>query len=96
MAFSIKGLMKIADLAPWADGAMPKTWWAYASPDAMTAIRVADYFLPAISLLKLGDVILVTAATGGTATFHFTYVNANTGTAIDVTDGTQISATDTD
>jgi hypothetical protein len=96
MPFSIKGLAKIADLAPFADGAPPRTLWAYTSPDAMTTIRVADYFLPAVALLKLWDVLLIQAANGGTVTVHLSYVNANTGTAIDITDGTQVSATDTD
>lgn len=96
MPFSIKGLQKLADGAPFADGAPPKSFWHYTSNDAMTTIRGADYFLSAINLLKLGDLLWITSANGSTPVHHLAYVNSNTGTAIDITDGLAITATDTD
>jgi hypothetical protein len=95
MPFILKNLMKIGDGAPLADGASPKSFWHYASADAMTVIDATDYFLPAINLLKVHDMLWITAATGGTPLHYFSYVNANNGTTIDITDGLQITATDT-
>ena len=69
--------------------------WMYASADAMTAIRAADYFLDAINELNVNDVIIVSSATGGTPLLYITYVNANDGSTIDVVDGLAIPATDT-
>jgi hypothetical protein len=96
MAFTLKTLTKVADLGAWADGAAPKSLWYYSSADAIADINTADYFLPAINLLKLGDTLLIVGATGGTPLQYFAYVNANSGTAIDISDGLQITATDTD
>jgi hypothetical protein len=96
MPFTLKTLTKVADLGAWADGAAPKSLWYYSSADALTAIRVADYFLPAVNLLKLGDTLLIVSATGGTPLQAWAYVNSNTGAAIDITDGLAITATDTD
>lgn len=96
MAFNMKGLQKIGDGAPFADGEMPKTFWHYTSPDAQTVIRVANYFLPAINLIKAQDLLWITAANGGTPLHYLAYCNSNTGTAIDITDGDQVAAADTD
>lgn len=76
-------------------GSGPK-FCVYTSADALTVIRVADYFLELIDVLEVNDTILVVSASGGTPVLSLNYVNSNTGTAIDVTDGLVITATDTD
>ena len=96
MAFDIKGLVKIANGPAFSDGALPRQLWWYASPDAQSSIRFADYFLNAINLIQVNDVLIITAATGGTPLVYLAYCNANNGTTIDITDGLQVTATDTD
>jgi len=68
--------------------------WFYRTDDAMTDVRAADYFVDAIDMLRLHDVIIVMADVDGTPDLKITYVNANNGTSIDVTDGLTITATD--
>lgn len=67
----------------------------YTTTDAMTVVRAADYFLDAIEILDVNDVILVVSASGGTPNLYWTYVNANDGSTIDVVDGLLIPTTDT-
>ena len=76
-------------------GSGPK-FCVYTSTDALTVIRVADYFLELINTLEVNDTILIVSASGGTPVLSLNYVNSNTGSAIDVTDGLVITATDTD
>ena len=68
----------------------------YTSTDAKTAIDAEGYFNSAAGLLKVGDLIYVHASTGGTRTYSLHPVVSNTGTVVDVGDGTAISATDSD
>lgn len=70
--------------------------WLYKTADTVATVNTADYFLAAISELKLNDIILVISSTGGTPVVTVNYVNSNTGSAIDVIDGLVITATDTD
>lgn len=69
-------------------------FWTYSSADAIATVNTSGYFNSAASLLKVGDLIYVydTANTLG----HFVYVNSNTGTVVDVTDGLAVTSTDTD
>jgi len=68
--------------------------WTYSSADAIATVNTAGYFNSAASLLKVGDLIYVydTANVLG----HLVYVNANSGTVVDVTDGLAVTSTDTD
>lgn len=68
----------------------------YKTADTVATVNTADYFLSAINELKLNDIILVISSTGGTPVVTVNYVNSNTGSAIDVTDGLVVTATDTD
>lgn len=90
MAFARSGLARLGT-ANSDSGA----FWMYKTADAIATVVAADYFLLAINEIKLNDCILVTSSTGGTPALTFTYVNSNTGTAIDVVDGLLIPATDT-
>ena len=70
--------------------------WIYKSEDAIGVVRAANYFLGAVDEIKLNDILFLVTSTGGTPAVTISYCNSNTGTAIDITDGTTISATDSD
>ena len=91
MAFSRNSLAKISSSGNTNANAM----WMYTTTETIGTVITADFFLPAINEIRLNDVIVAVTSTGGTPAVTFTYVNANTGTAIDVVDGLVIPATDT-
>ncbi len=90
MAFLRTGLSRVSGANSDAG-----TMWMYSTADAIATVIAADYFLDAINEIKLNDVIWAITSTGGTPAVTITYVNANTGTAIDVVDGLLVPATDT-
>ena len=98
MAFDIKGLSKVADFG----GKTGCALWKYDTLDTAADVDTADYFLTAIGQLRIGDLIIRTTwstaiGAGGTvSTMGFHFVNANTGTSIDVADALAITVTDTD
>ncbi len=59
-------------------------------------IRASGYFNAVASILKVGDLIFCFSATGGTPVMSTAYVNSNTGSVVDITDGVTVTATDTD
>jgi len=91
MAFARNSLAKVSSSANTNANAV----WMYTTADAMTAVRAANYFLPAINEIRLNDIIFCVTATGGTPILTIAYCNSNSGTAIDITDGLVITATDT-
>jgi len=68
--------------------------WTYSSADAIATVNTAGYFNSAASLLKVGDLIYVYDTVNVLG--HLVYVNANSGTVVDVTDGLAVTSTDTD
>lgn len=68
----------------------------YATADTIGDVNTSGYFNAIAPLLRVGDVIFVYSGVGGTPAMNMVYVNSNTGTVVDVTDGTTIAATDTD
>ncbi len=70
--------------------------WLYSSSDAATAVRVNGYFTNGWDLgMRVGDAVLQVGPAG--AVGHIYVVNQASATAgVDVTDGTAITATDTD
>lgn len=90
MAFARQGLARVSGA-----NSDSGTMWMYKSTDAIATVIAADYFLPAILELKLNDVIFVISSAGGTPAITITYVNSNTGSAIDVVNGLLVPATDT-
>lgn len=68
----------------------------YSTADAIADVNTAGYFNAIASLLRVGDIIFVYSSTGGTPAMSIVYVNSNTGTVVDVTDGLTVTATDTD
>lgn len=88
MAFELNNLSQIGP-----GGTSPRLW-TYATDESLSSVIAADYFLPAIDLLKENDVIMI-VRTGETKGVTFTFVNDNDGTTIDVVDGLAIPTTDT-
>jgi len=70
--------------------------YTYSSADAQSVIRASGYFNTVASILKVGDIVFCYSATGGTPVMSTAYVNSNTGTVVDITDGVVVTATDTD
>jgi len=73
----------------------------YRTADAIATVNTAGYFNGLASVLSLGDVIFVQtvddpAAVAACTAVNIVYVNANSGTVVDVTDGLAITATDSD
>ena len=87
MAFSASGLSRLAR-------ASNLNLWADTTTDAIAAVNSAGYFNDAANMLAVRDVILV--ADTNTPTTHFVTVLSNTGTVVDVSDGTAIAETDGD
>jgi len=68
----------------------------YSTTDAIADVNTAGYFNSLVSLLKVGDIIFCYTSTGGTPAMSIVWVNSNSGTAVDVTDGLTVTATDSD
>jgi len=93
MAFSATGFNAVGGQSK--SGNAPAIW-TYTSTDAQSVIRASGYFNSVASLLKVGDLIFCYSATGGTPVMSTAYVNSNTGSVVDITDGVTVTATDTD
>ena len=68
----------------------------YSTADAIADVNTAGYFNAVASILKVGDIIFCYTSTGGTPAMSIVWVNSNTGTVVDVTDGLTVTATDSD
>jgi hypothetical protein len=89
MAFTPASLTRLA-------GASGVSLWHYSTADAIADVNTAGYFNSAANMLGLNDVIIAVTSTGGTPVVSHTYVNANSGTVVDIVDGVAITNTDTD
>lgn len=87
MAYSAANLTRIG-------GASNGDLWFYSSTDAIATVRASGYFNNAANMLSVRDVIIVTDTS--TPTTHLCNVLSNTGSVVDVSDGTVIAETDTD
>ena len=87
MAYSAANLTRLA-------GASNGNLWFYSSADAIATVNTSGYFNDAANMLAVRDVILVVDS--NTPTTHFVNVLSNTGTVVDVSDGTAIVETDGD
>jgi hypothetical protein len=85
MAFTYTNLTSLA-------GGNGFTLWHYSTTDAKATVDAADYFLDAVDRLVVGDVIICSDTNVPTTTLMV--VLTNTGSAVDVSDGTAISLTD--
>tara|TARA_R100000995_G_scaffold40075_1_gene18565 strand:+ start:8102 stop:8365 length:264 start_codon:yes stop_codon:yes gene_type:complete len=87
MAYSASGLSRL-------QGDSLGNFWQYSTTDAIAAVNSAGYFNDAANMLKVRDVIMVKDT--NTPTTSFVNVLSNTGTVVDVSDGTAIAETDGD
>ena len=87
MAYSAAGITRIG-------GASNGDLWFYSTTDAIAAVNSAGYFNDAANMLSVRDLIIVTDT--NTPTTHFVNVLSNTGTVVDVSDGTAVVETDGD
>ncbi len=87
MAYSASGLTRIG-------GDSNGSLWRYTTTDAIAAVNTSGYFNDAANMLAVRDVIIVVDT--NTPTTNFVNVLSNTGTVVDVSDGTAIVETDGD
>jgi hypothetical protein len=87
MAFSASGLTRIG-------GASNANLWFYTSADAIATVNTSGYFNDAANMLAVRDLMIVCDT--NTPTTHFVNVLSNTGSAVDVSDGTAVVETDGD
>ena len=87
MAFSASGLTRLA-------GGSGVNLYHYSTTDAIATVNSAGNFNSAANMLNVRDVIIV--ADTNTPTTSFVSVLSNTGSVVDVSDGTAIAETDSD
>ena len=88
MAYSNDGLYQIGPA-----GSSPRLWM-YSTTDAIATVNSEGYFNGAADLLSVRDVIIVVDTNAPTT--NLVNVLSNTGTVVDVSDGTAIAETDGD
>lgn len=87
MAYAASGLTRLA-------GASNGNLWWYSTTDSIATVNTSGYFNDAANMLAVRDVIMV--ADTNTPTTSFVNVLSNTGSVVDVSDGTAIAETDSD
>jgi len=87
MAFASSGLTRVG-------GDSNGSLWMYTSADAIAAVNTAGYFNDAANMLDVRDLIIVRDTNAPTTSF--VTVLSNTGTVVDVSDGTAVAETDSD
>ena len=87
MAYSASGLTRIG-------GDSNGSVWRYSTTDAIAAVNSAAYFNSPANMLSVRDLIIVCDT--NTPTTNFCTVLSNTGTVVDVSDGTAVAETDGD
>jgi hypothetical protein len=92
MAYSSAGL---ATISASKRGNAPGIY-AYKTTDAIADVNTEGYFNDLADILEVGDLIYCVTSTGSTAVCTLTQVLSNTGTVVDVADGTTLAATDGD
>ena len=76
-------------------GSAPQIF-AYTTTDAIADVNTEGYFNSVAQEVNVGDMIFCNTSTGGTLVATLVYVLSNTGTVVDVNDGTTLANTDTD
>jgi hypothetical protein len=89
MAYTASSLTRLA-------GGSGVSLWHYSTPDPIADVNTAGYFNSAANMLGLNDVIIAVTSTGGSPVVSLAYVNANSGTVVDITNGAAIDAGDSD
>jgi hypothetical protein len=91
MAYSVTGLQPIGGQSK--AGQAPQLW-SYTTTDAIATVNTSGYFNDAAGVLKVGDLVYVFDS--NTPTASLVVVLSNTGSVVDVSDGTTISVADAD
>jgi hypothetical protein len=87
MAYAASGLARIG-------GDSNGSLWMYTSADAIATVNTSGYFNSAASMLAVRDLIIVCDT--NVPSTNFVNVLSNTGTVVDVSDGTAVVETDGD
>jgi len=87
MAYAASGLHKMA-------GASGVQLFIYLTADAIATVNTGGYFIDAAGMLNIKDLIIVMDT--NTPTTSFVSVLSNTGSVVDVSDGTAVAETDSD
>ena len=87
MAYSSSGLHRIG-------GASGVNLWIYQTTDAIATVNTAGYFNDSANMVNVRDLIIVMDT--NTPTTNFCTVLSNTGSVVDVSDGTAVAETDGD
>tara|TARA_R100000231_G_scaffold139432_2_gene120644 strand:- start:2099 stop:2362 length:264 start_codon:yes stop_codon:yes gene_type:complete len=87
MAYSASGLTRIG-------GDSNGSLWRYTTTDAIATVNTEGYFNSAANMLAVRDLVVVHDT--NTPTTNFVTVLSNTGTVVDVSDGTAVAETDGD
>ena len=87
MAYSASGLTRI-------HGDSNGSLWRYTTTDAIATVNTAGYFNDAANMLGVRDLIMVHDTNAPTTSL--VTVLSNTGTVVDVSDGTAVAETDSD
>ena len=87
MAYAASGLTRVG-------GDSNGSLWMYTTTDAIAAVNTEGYFNSAADMLSVRDLIIVRDT--NVPTTNFVTVLSNTGTVVDVSDGTAVAETDGD
>ncbi len=87
MAYSSSGLTRVG-------GDSNGSLWMYTSADAIATVNTSGYFNDAANMLDVRDLIIVRDT--NVPTSNFCTVLSNTGSVVDVSDGTAVAETDGD
>ena len=87
MAYAASGLARIG-------GDSNGSLWMYTSADAIATVNTSGYFNSAANMLAVRDLIIVCDT--NVPSTNFVNVLSNTGTVVDVSDGTTVVETDGD
>ena len=87
MAYSASGLHRMA-------GASGVNLWIYQTADPIATVNTTGYFNNAANMLNVRDLIIVMDT--NVPTTNFCTVLSNTGSVVDVSDGTAVAETDGD
>jgi len=87
MAYAASGLARIG-------GDSNGSLWMYTTADAIATVNTEGYFNSAANMLAVRDLVIVCDT--NVPTTNFVNVLSNTGTVVDVSDGTAVAETDGD
>lgn len=87
MAYAASGLARIG-------GDSNGSLWMYTTVDPIATVNTSGYFNNAANMLAVRDLIIVCDT--NVPTTNFVNVLSNTGTVVDVSDGTAVAETDGD